>query len=59
MIKLVDLINEFEYGKSIFADPLDKSVENKPAYKSMLKKFDITPEKNTEDEKNFLKNLQI
>jgi hypothetical protein len=53
MIKLIDLLKEFEYGTYLFSDLNDKSIVNKQHIKSLLSK----KEPNSNDEKIFLKAL--
>jgi hypothetical protein len=53
MIKLIDLLKEFEYGTYLFSDPNDKSIVNKQHIKSLISK----KEPNSNDEKIFLKAL--
>lgn len=53
MIKLINLLKEFEYGDELFSDLKDKNVVNKNYIKSLISKA----EPNTEDEQLFLKAL--
>ena len=57
MIKLKNLLKEFEYGKSLFTDPMDPSIDKKSNFISLLDTFNLIKEPNTDDEKNFLKAL--
>lgn len=53
MIKLIDLLKEFEYGSQLFADPKDENLVNVEFLDDLIAKS----EPNTEDEKKLLKAL--
>ena len=53
MIRLIDLLKEFEYGSQLFADPKDENLVNVEFLDDLISK----PEPNTEDEKKLLKTL--
>lgn len=53
MIRLKDLLKEFEYGSQLFADPKDENLVNVEFLDALIAK----PEPNTEDEKKLLKAL--
>jgi len=53
VIKLIDLLKEFEYGSQLFADPKDENLVNVEFLDALIAK----PEPNTEDEKKLLKAL--
>ena len=53
MIKLIDLLKEFEYGSQLFADPEDENLVNVEFLDNLIAK----PEPNTDDEKKLLKAL--
>jgi hypothetical protein len=59
MIRLIDLLKEFEYGKQLFSDPKNKSIVDKETFKDTFKNFNIDFEPNTEDETQFLKSLRL
>ncbi len=59
MIRLIDLLKEFEYGKQLFSDPKDKSIVDKETFKDIFKNFNIDFEPSTEDEAKFLKSLRL
>jgi len=53
MIRLKNLLKEFEYGSRLFADPKDENLVNAEFLDDLIAK----PEPNTEDEKKLLKAL--
>jgi len=53
MIRLIDLLKEFEYGNQLFADPKDEYLVNVEFLDDLISKT----EPNTEDEKKLLKAL--
>ena len=59
MIRLQDLLKEFEYGKQLFSDPKSKSIVDKEDFKDAFKNFNIDFEPNTKDEDEFLKALRL